>query len=603
MWLFMIGCLCLTGTSEALGASSRARPDSMPPFTLEQRGERWWIVSPEGNPFVSKGICVLTQGTSREYYDNENPSYAGWRYYSTSQEWATSALRRLKELEFTTLGAWADLDILRRSSEQTFYLTPVLHMGSTAGAPWWDMWDSRNIQTMDDVARPQILAVRDDPRLMGYYSDNELGWWNASLWKMTLEQPSTSGQKKRLIQLLRDTYGNDWKRLQNDFEVIQAENWAQLKRGGMLFLRPGGNGIHVMRAFLGILADRYYQLMCQTIRKYDQRALYLGDRYQSFYYPEVALASARYVDAASSNLNATWSDGTFVRCYLDTLHALTHKPVLVTEIYAAAKDNRSGNRNTQGIYPVVSTQAERAESARRTLNSVFGLPFVVGADWFQYFDEPRHGRHDGENFNFGLVDIDDKPYVELGKVFAALTPDQIKKSGPTERSDASRGVPRGPLDPFAHFESTHALEDWNREDGFVKPSTDRPLADLYLCWSSRAVYLGIFAFDFVEPAYYSGASVPKADRSLWSVQVDRGEVLRARIGGGLEPLVSNPDVRIENLSGVNLSVRNIAILEMPVSLLNRTELKPGDTIDLDVSLVSHARALRVEWRGSFRLRD
>jgi len=43
----------------------------------------------------------------------------------------------------------------------------VLHIGSTAGAPWWDMWDPRVIQRMDDVAREHILPWRDDPRPIG----------------------------------------------------------------------------------------------------------------------------------------------------------------------------------------------------------------------------------------------------------------------------------------------------------------------------------------------------------------------------------------------------------------------------------------------------
>jgi hypothetical protein len=34
--------------------------------------------------------------------------------------------------------------------------------------------------------------------VIGYYSDNEIGWWNAILWKMTLEQPATSGQRQQL---------------------------------------------------------------------------------------------------------------------------------------------------------------------------------------------------------------------------------------------------------------------------------------------------------------------------------------------------------------------------------------------------------------------
>src|ERR1043165_7452817 len=68
-----------------------------------------------------------------------------------------------------------------------------LYIGSTAGAPWWDMWDAKITDRMDAVAREQILPLRDDPRLLGYYSDNEMGWWNAILFQMTLEQaPSRS---------------------------------------------------------------------------------------------------------------------------------------------------------------------------------------------------------------------------------------------------------------------------------------------------------------------------------------------------------------------------------------------------------------------------
>src|SRR5205085_12422163 len=102
----------------------------------------------------------------------------------------------------------------------------------------------------------------------------------------------------------------------------------------------------VMRRLLEMVAARYYQLAHDIIRKYDSRALILGDRYQSFYYPEVARAARPYVDAISSNLNANWNDGTFVRSYLQTLYALTGKPVLISEFYMAAAQNRSGNKNS-----------------------------------------------------------------------------------------------------------------------------------------------------------------------------------------------------------------------------------------------------------------
>ena len=213
-------------------------------------------MTPEGRPFFSLGVCVLTQGASRQSYDVENPSYAAWRHYAGPGAWADASLRRLKSWGFTTAGGWSELETLRKSREQTLHLTPVLHIGSTAGAPWWDMWDAVNIRRMENVAREQILPLRDDPRVIGYYSDNELGWWNATLWKMTLEQVPSSGQRQRLIRLLREVYRNDWERLRKDFDPERAAGWRQLERGGALFMKPGGEGIQVMRQFLGALAPR-----------------------------------------------------------------------------------------------------------------------------------------------------------------------------------------------------------------------------------------------------------------------------------------------------------------------------------------------------------
>src|SRR4029079_3863464 len=132
------------------------------------------------------------------------------------------------------------------------------------------------------------------------------------LFKMTLEQASGSGQRQRLIRSLRKTYQNEWSALMQDFEPAPwLERWEDLEAHGMLYLRPGGNGIRVERQFLGVLAERYYSLVHDAVRKYDPGALILGDRFPSFYYPEVIRAGAPYVDVVSCNLNPTWTDGTF----------------------------------------------------------------------------------------------------------------------------------------------------------------------------------------------------------------------------------------------------------------------------------------------------
>jgi hypothetical protein len=60
------------------------------------------------------------------------------------------------------------------------------------------------------------------------------------------------------------------------------------------------------------------------------------------------------------------------------------------------------------------TQADRADGYERYVEGALELPFVVGLHWFQYTDQPILGRSlDGENSNYGVVDVQDEPYFTL----------------------------------------------------------------------------------------------------------------------------------------------------------------------------------------------
>jgi hypothetical protein len=572
-----------------------------PSFSLQRRGETDWLVKPDGTRFFSLGVCVVNQGASREDFTPTNPGYAAFQHYKDSNHWAVATLARLKSWNVTTVGGWSDFRALKECGDAQVAFTPVLHVGSTAGAPWWDMWEKTNIARMHKVAREQILPLRDDPRVLGYYSDNEMGWWNAALFELTLKQAPTSTQRGRLIKLLRETYHDQWTELLKDFEAENAASFEELEQRGMLYLRPGSNGIRVYRQFLGLLAERYYALVREVIGTYDPRGLILGDRYQSFFYPEVVRACAPHVDAVSGNLNAAWNDGTFQRFYLDTLRALSGKPVFVSEFYMAANENRSGNRNDRSSFPTVATQKQRVTGFRNTIEALARTPYVVGADWFQYYDEPTHGRGDGENFNFGLVDIHNRPYDGLVSAAARLDLTALHGQPCVARPDASQGVPPAPRDPLGHFTMQHALARWDRERGFVKPVSEAPVADLYLCWDSKAVYLGLYAQDIVEREYYRDKVVPEVDRAEWIVEAGKGKPIRVRLGPFATPKSSEPSTRIVNLANIYLNTRNVAALELPAQLLGRTRFRPGDSIQLSSTFFSHARADRVDWQGTFTL--
>ena len=176
--------------------------------------------------------------------------------------------------------------------------------------------------------------------------------------------------------------------------------------------------------------------MREALRAADPEALYLGDRLPIYYDPDAVRAMAPYVDAISVNYNVDTADGWIAPYFFDGLRDLSGgKPVLVTEWFYAAAENRSGNlnrtgpprddadarisnnRNRTGHLMTVATQQERARGAGRAAQLLAAAPNVIGVHWFQYADEPTGGRADGEDYNFGLVDIDDRPY---GKLIRAL---------------------------------------------------------------------------------------------------------------------------------------------------------------------------------------
>jgi hypothetical protein len=573
------------------------------PFSIQQKNGALWLIKPNGERFFSFGVCVVNQGATREDFNPTNPGYAAFRYYPNSNRWAADTLQRLKSWKFTTIGGWSDFGALQECSEAQVAFTPVLHVGSTCGVPWWDMWDTNIIARMHQVARDQILPLCADPRVLGYYSDNEMGWWNAILFKMTLEQAPTSGQRQRLIKLLREVYHDAWQELLKDFEPENVESFKELDQRGMLYLRPGSNGIRTYRRFLEMMAERYYSLVREVIRTYDPRGLVLGDRYQSFYYPEVAKACASHVEAASGNLNAAWNDGTFPRFYLETLRALTGKPIFVSEFYMTAKQNRSGNKNDKGIFPTVSTQKERQAGFSTTIEALVKIPYVVGADWFQYYDEPTHGRFDGENFDFGLVDINNKPYEKLTAIAAGLDLSRLKSRQQVARPDASEGVPPAPRNPLGDFEPMLALKHWDREKGFVKPVSEFPVADLYICWDQRAIYLGLYAQDIVEEAFYREKIVPEIDRSEWIISFGQARTpIQARIGAKARPIFNQPNLRVASISGEYMNTRTIVAVEIPAKRFGAEKFKAGDKIELASTLFTHCHGYRVDWKGEFILR-
>ena len=142
------------------------------------------------------------------------------------------------------------------------------------------------------------------------------------------------------------------------------------------------------------------------------------------------------------------------------------KPVLVSEWFFAATQNRTGNRNN-GHLMTVETQAERAAGAAAAAENFAAIPELVGAHWFQYYDYPQGGRADGEDYDFGLVDINDQPYRRLA---AALARGQPRAADIHEAAGRQRPARLGRFAvPRADDRAAHAFADRLAEAGGLLP--------------------------------------------------------------------------------------------------------------------------------------
>jgi len=158
-------------------------------------------------------------------------------------------------------------------------------------------------------------------------------------------------------------------------------------------------------AFAARVAARYFAVTVAAIKRADPNHLVLGCRFALPPRRNVVHAAARAVDVISFNCYETEPGAAL------TVYAAAGKPCLIGEFSFRGAD--SGLPNTRGAGPVVATQAARAQGYKHYIDAAFAHPQVVGCHWFEHADQPAEGRFDGENSNYGVVTIEDRPYETL----------------------------------------------------------------------------------------------------------------------------------------------------------------------------------------------
>src|SRR5215813_1038120 len=99
-WLLFLSLMGTLSTLSAEGSESTPPPRG---FVIQEDGNETWLVRPGGERFFSLGVCVVSQGMTRQEFDRANPGYAAWQHYADSNAWAEATVKRLKSWGFTTV--------------------------------------------------------------------------------------------------------------------------------------------------------------------------------------------------------------------------------------------------------------------------------------------------------------------------------------------------------------------------------------------------------------------------------------------------------------------------------------------------------------------
>ena len=434
-------------------------------FRTEQRNGRWWLVTPEGNPFFSIGMDVVavSEGTyveGREFMFRDLPARDGelaahWSerddrrglgaqrgrsfdhghafdFYSGNLErkfgadwrarWQEEAITRLEAWGFNTIGNWSDSALWAR--HRLPYTVPLYPEGEYAkissGEDWWglmpDPFDPRFAEAVDKMAQSAAARFRGDPYLIGYFVDNELAWGRSTpanpqeyyaLAINALADGAQSPAKSAFIAYLIETYHQP-ERLAQAWG-IPPNSWDAQRGAGIRLTPPTLDRAEVigdLAAFSRRFAEAYFRTVAEALHRHDPDHLYLGSRF-AWQTAEAVEACARWCDVVSFNR--------YRRSIADDpqewarFHALG-KPALIGEFHFGSADRGLFWEGLVGV----GRESERGPAYARYLRAVADNPDFVGAHWFQYVDEPLTGRTlDGENGHIGFVTVADLPYDGL----------------------------------------------------------------------------------------------------------------------------------------------------------------------------------------------
>lgn len=360
-------------------------------FYPKKIDDRWWLIDPQGYRFFHVAVNGVTPGGSK------TNRKALFQKFDSLEKWRDETTALLQHHSFNGTGNWSNDDLLRTAPQKlvrTIGLKFMARYGKKSNRVVQEaghlgypnrcifVFDPQFEQYADQVAQ-KIAAWKNDPYLLGYFSDNEL--------------PFPKDLLDRYLQLSLSDPGH-----------LAAKRW--LTQQGAKRSQINDN---LRELFRGYAVDRYLGICKRAIHKYDPNHLFLGPRFYGSEKRSEAIfrAAGKHLDVIAINLYGQWSPN---QKTLRKWSSWSGRPLIITEWYA--KGNDSGMKNLTGAGWTVATQQERGWFYQNFTLSLIESKVCVGWHWFKYRDnDPRDLTTDpsNRNSNKGIVTAAYEPWQPL----------------------------------------------------------------------------------------------------------------------------------------------------------------------------------------------
>ena len=359
--------------------------------------DRWIILDPDGCRNVQIVACSVSIGKSPIMTRSYQELFA-----SSDEKWMRATAKLFSDWGFNGCGSWSDADAIRdynRAGTTPLSYSVNLNFMSSYGKKRGGTYQRPGntgylnqcifvfdpaFETFCEEHAKSIVQYKDDPNLLGWFSDNEMPLGNKNL---------------EGYLTLADT---------NDFGRVAAEKWLKARGVSIDKISDADR-----EAFAGVVAERYYKIVSSALKRNDPNHLYLGSRLHGANkrHQPIMDAAARYCDIISINWYGEWTPKDETLAYVEK----TGKPFMVTEFYTKAMD--AGLANTAGAGWIVRTQKDRGLAYQNFCLRMLKSKACVGWHFFKYQDnDPEAKGVDPSNTdaNKGLVNNRFIPYLPLG---------------------------------------------------------------------------------------------------------------------------------------------------------------------------------------------